>query len=172
MRPRSETKWRAGVASLCAAGLADALYMLAYQKGWIDSMACPFFRDGCERVARSPQARLLGVSNAAVGALGYATMGTLALGLGVGPARDRPLTALTLGGAVAAAVVASAILIWAQAYRVRAWCFWCLSSAAVNVALVPLVAPDARASLDAPRGPLRLPSTRSLPSPARSGAAR
>jgi uncharacterized membrane protein len=133
-------------------------------------MACPFFGDGCETVAGSPQARLLGVSNAALGALGYATVAALALALRDRPARARPARALALGGAVGAALVASAALTWEQAYRVRAWCFWCLGSAAINVALAPLVAPDAREAL-LPRDGVS-PWSRSLRSRARSGAAR
>ena len=159
---------RGAVVVLCAAGVADALYMLAYQKGWIDAMVCPFFGTGCETVARSPQARLLGVSNAAIGAAGYAVMGALALALG---GRSARAPALALGGAVGAGVVASAVLTWEQAYRVRAWCFWCLGSAAINLALVPLVVPDVRTALAARRG-LTRPWSRSRRSHARSTAAR
>ncbi len=50
--------------------------MLAYHEGWIDCMWCPFFGDGCEVVARSPQARHAGIPNAAVGAALTWEMGT------------------------------------------------------------------------------------------------
>ena len=37
-----------------------------------------------------------------------------------------------------AATGASAWLTWEQKTTVRAWCFWCLSSTAINAALLPL----------------------------------
>lgn len=119
--------------------------MLAFTEGVIERIACPFFGEGCAKAGRSSYARTLGVPHAAVGALGYALMAVLALWRG--PARQ-PALATTATGAAAA----SAYLTWEQAARVRAWCFWCLTSAVVNVAILALSVLDARGpSSPAPR---------------------
>ncbi len=141
---------RVAITALSGLGLLDALYMLAYHQGWIDSLVCPFFGRGCEKVGRSRHARHLGVPNAAVGAAGYAAMAGLALW-----ETRRPLAAwqrLALPGLALAASAASVFLTWEQAARVRAWCFWCLSSTAINLALFPLTLGEARtARLRRPR---------------------
>ena len=140
---------RRTIAVLSALGLADALYMLAYHEGWIDSLVCPFFGDGCERVGRSKHARHFGVPNAAVGALGYVVMGALALW----PRRSawHRLRGPALAVTASAAVVASAVLTWEQGAKVRAWCFWCLTSAALNAAILPLSLVEARPQARAAR---------------------
>jgi uncharacterized membrane protein len=126
---------RAAIAGLSLLGLVDSLYMLAFTEGLSRSLACPFFGRGCEIVGRSPQARHLGVPNAAVGALGYAAMASLAVWSGRrrGGWQPRLLATVAL-----AATGASAWLTWEQKTTVRAWCFWCLSSTAINAALLPL----------------------------------
>jgi uncharacterized membrane protein len=134
---------RLATAGLSALGFAAALYMLAYEEGLIDSLICPFFGEGCNTVGRSGQARRLGVPNAAVGALGYGVLGTLAAWSGREPAGRRPLRTLGTVAVGAAAVAASAVLTWEQAVKVRAWCFWCLSAAAINAVILGLSAVDA-----------------------------
>jgi hypothetical protein len=62
--------------------------MLAFTEGVLDTMACPFFGDGCAKVGRSPHVRELGVPHAAIGVLGYALMTLLALSEGGAPRRD------------------------------------------------------------------------------------
>jgi uncharacterized membrane protein len=133
---------RLAIAGLCALGLADALYMLAYEEGLIDSLVCPFFGEGCSIVGRSRYARHFGVPNAAVGAAAYAVLGTLALWPGRLAGRAAPLRALVTRLIAGAAVAASALLIWEQAAEVRAWCFWCLSSAAINAGILTLALGD------------------------------
>jgi uncharacterized membrane protein len=138
------------VAALGTLGLLDAGYMLAYSLGVVDRLVCPLFGSGCERVARSTYARHLGIPNSAVGAAGYATLVALAAAAGDAPARRRPVPALGMALVGAAAAAASAYLTWAQAARVGAWCFWCLTSAGLNAVLRPLVLAEAR-ELRSPR---------------------
>jgi uncharacterized membrane protein len=139
---------RRTIAGLSFIGIADALYMLAYTEGLIDRLVCPFFGEGCEIVGRSDYAKsFAGVPNSAVGALGYAGMATLAVWSGNHPPGTVPLRALALGGAAVAAGAASAYLTWAMKSKVRAWCFWCLGSAALNAAILPLALAEARDAL-------------------------
>jgi uncharacterized membrane protein len=155
----SERMRRVAIGGLSVLGFAEALYMLAYEEGLIDSLICPFFGEGCNVVGRSEHARHLGVPNAAIGALAYGVLGTLAAWSGGEPAERRPWPALGACAIGAGATVASAFLTWEQAVKVRAWCFWCLSSAAINAAILALSAADAppawrglRASLLSGRG--------------------
>ncbi|MDQ7829655.1 MAG: vitamin K epoxide reductase family protein [Armatimonadota bacterium] len=142
-RPRRRQR-RIALAALSVAGFLDALYMLAYHEGLIDRLVCPFFGEGCERVGRSPHAVHFGLPNALVGALGYAVMTTLAVALGDRPARQRPYRVLALGATAGAAAAASAVLTYEQPARVGAWCFWCLLSAALNAAILPLALAEVR----------------------------
>ncbi|MBI4497274.1 MAG: hypothetical protein HY689_05180 [Chloroflexi bacterium] len=146
LRPGSKAE-RLGIAGLSLLGVADALYMLAYHEGLIDSLACPFFGEGCNIVGRSAHARHLGVPNAAAGALGYAAMATLALWAGDTPPERRPLQPLGLAAVSLGAFVASALLTWEQAVKVKAWCFWCLLSAGLTLLILPLALNEGRAAL-------------------------
>lgn len=149
---QTERSFRLGVAGLSMVGIADALYMLAYHGGLLNSLVCPFFGEGCNRVGRSKHARHLGVPNAAVGAVGYAAMAALALWAGDKPPEKRPWQPLGLAVASVSALGASAFLTWEQAAKVKAWCFWCLSSAVINLVILPVALRDARRALDAIRG--------------------
>lgn len=140
---RSLRRRRLAIAVLCGLGLADALYMLAYDEGAIDSLVCPFFGEGCNIVGRSEHAQHLGVPNAAVGAVGYACMASLALWSGGHPPDRRRWQPIALAGLSGAAVATSAFLTWEQGARVKAWCFWCLLSALINVVVLLLNSTDA-----------------------------
>ena len=131
------------VAALGLVGMGESLYMLAYTAGWIDSLWCPIFGQGCNRVGRSKEAKHFGVPNSAAGAVFYGLTATLAVWAGGSAPRGRRLPALALGATSALAVAASAYLVYAQAAKVRAFCFWCLTSSGVNAALAALTVPDA-----------------------------
>ncbi|MBI3946912.1 MAG: vitamin K epoxide reductase family protein [Armatimonadetes bacterium] len=133
-----ERRRRLAIAGLSVLGLLDSLYMLAYEEEWIDSMACPFFGEGCEKVGRSAHARHFGVPNAAVGAVGYGVMAVLALWRGRPRRARRSWQSAALAAMSGLAAAASLFLTWEQPARVRAWCFWCLTSAAINAAILPL----------------------------------
>lgn len=128
---------RLALAGLAAVGVADSLYMLAYHVGLIDSLVCPFFGESCNIVGRSPHAKHFGVPNAAVGALGYAGVATLALWGGDAPPARRPWPPLGVGAITTGAAAASVFLTWEQPAKVHAWCFWCLLSAALNADMLP-----------------------------------
>ncbi|MHB0869621.1 MAG: vitamin K epoxide reductase family protein [Chloroflexota bacterium] len=141
---RGERAARWGIAGLSLLGVADALYMLSYTGGLVKSLACPFFGKGCDVVGRSSHAKHFGVPNAAVGAVGYAAMAALALWAGDSPPERRPWPSLGLAAASLSAFGASVYLTWAQAAKVKAWCFWCLSSAAINTMILPVALAEGR----------------------------
>ncbi len=131
------------IAGLSTLGLLDSLYMLAYHEGWIDSLVCPFFGEGCNIVGRSKQARHFGIPNAAIGAVGYIVTGTLALAGGKVSSNVEPLRTAALAGTSAAAALASAVLTWEQKSKTKAWCFWCLTSSAIHALILPLAIAEA-----------------------------
>ncbi len=134
---------RLAIAGLSFLGMADALYMLAYHGRVLDSLTCPIFGQGCNAVGRSRPARHFGIPNAAVGALGYAAMGLLALASGDARPEQRPLKPVAIGAISIGAFISSIVLTWEQAVRVKAWCFWCLLSTCINLAILPLALGDA-----------------------------
>jgi uncharacterized membrane protein len=138
---RATRRW--AIAGLATLGFVDALYMLAFHGGLLRSLWCPFFGPGCNKVGRSRHAVHLGVPNAAVGAVGYAAMAALTLWAGNRTVEEKPWQPLALGAVTAGAGAASAFLTWEQPNRVGAWCFWCLSSAAINATIGVLAVPDA-----------------------------
>ncbi|HEX2987474.1 MAG TPA: vitamin K epoxide reductase family protein [Chloroflexota bacterium] len=127
---------RRTIVGLSLLGAADSIYMLSYHLGLIGSLVCPFFGEGCNRVGRSSHARHFGVPNAAVGAAGYGAMAVLAAMSG--GQKGRRWSAPLLAATSLSAFGASVFLTWEQPFRVGAWCFWCLSSAAINLAILPL----------------------------------
>jgi uncharacterized membrane protein len=161
---------RLAIAALSTAGFLDAVYMLAFDEGLLESLFCPFFGEGCEIVGRSRYARHLGVPNAVVGGIGYATMATLALWDGTHKPSDRKLRALAVGTLAAASTAASVHLLYDQGKKVGHWCFWCLTSSALCAAITPLAVMDAVEAVRgtgsgvAPKGRLPL-SARARPTP-------
>ncbi len=137
---RGSNARRLTIAGLSAAGLLDSMYMLSYEQGLIDSLVCPFFGEGCNKVGRSRHARHFGIPNALAGIGGYALMGALALwpsGRKAQRTRAAVLAATALGAATA-----GGFLTWEQKTKVRAWCFWCLSSTALSFAITSLAVWD------------------------------
>jgi uncharacterized membrane protein len=87
--------------------------------------------DGCAKVIRGPYGRLLGVPN---GALGVGYFSAAAIVPLLAPARSTLWMMLLAGSAVA--LVLYGYLTYLQAAVLRAWCVWCLSSAALTAAIL------------------------------------
>jgi uncharacterized membrane protein len=132
---------RMAVATLALIGLLIATYTLAYKLGLIGTIVCG--TGGCETVQNSPWAVQLGVPVPVLGVAGYGAMLVLAL-LGLQPSlvRARPVSVLLLVGGIIAFVF-TAYLTYLEAYVIHAWCRWCLASAAVSVAMLLAVLPEA-----------------------------
>ena len=90
--------------------------------------------DGCAKVIRSPYGRLLGIPN---GALGVAYFTAAALTPLIGRAVPTLWAVLLTGSAVA--LVLYAYLTYLQFAVLRAWCIWCLSSAALTAGILAAV---------------------------------
>jgi len=71
-----------------------------------------------------------------------AAMAALALWAGDKPPERRPLQPLGVASISLGALAASVFLTWEQAAKVKAFCFWCLLSAGINAAILPLALSD------------------------------
>ena len=87
--------------------------------------------DGCAKVIRSPYGKLLGIPNGALG-VGYFTAAALVPLL----AGRVPALWSVLLVASGVALVLYAYLTYLQMAVLRAWCVWCLSSAALTAAIL------------------------------------
>ncbi len=118
-------RWAVAVLSL--AGLALATYLSAEH---VTGDAACVLGEGCGDVTSSEYAVLLGVPVAFIGVAGYAALflGTLAyLGLDSPPSS---LAYVLLGMAVIGESL-TAYFVYAQAFRIHAYCVYCLASAAI-----------------------------------------
>ncbi|HEX8502779.1 MAG TPA: vitamin K epoxide reductase family protein [Pyrinomonadaceae bacterium] len=136
IQERSEAgrAWDWLVALVALVGLADASYLTAEHLSG-SSVRCMIVT-GCDEVLQSSHATVAGgVPVAAVGALAYFAAFSLATlaAYGYGGAR-RLLVPL-----VAVMFLATLWFVYLQAFVIRAFCFYCLVSAAVTTTLTLLV---------------------------------
>jgi uncharacterized membrane protein len=120
---------RMGIALFALVGLLIAGYLLLYKFKVLSSIACG--TGGCEVVQSSPWAMFLGIPVPAWGVGGYLAMLVLAL-LGLQPrfVNSRGLaTVLFLTATLAFGF--SMYLTALEAFRIHAWCRWCVGSAVV-----------------------------------------
>ncbi len=127
------TAWprRMLLAALALAGLCVSVYLTLFQIEVISGVWDPFFRS--RKVLT-----FLGIPDAALGALAYATEIVLLFVGGRERWRTMPWTVLALGVVILAGAIVSVLLILMQATLVDAWCTLCLASAALSLAIFGL----------------------------------
>lgn len=131
--PRVRFVSRTGLYALASvislAGLIDALYLtVEHLQG--RSVRCAV-TTGCSEVLSSSYAVIGGVPLAAVGAAAYFAVFSLATLVAFGRARLRTLFAITAGAMCAT----SLWLLYVQAFVLKAFCQYCLLSAALSLTL-------------------------------------
>jgi uncharacterized membrane protein len=127
------------IAVAALVGVLIAAYTLMFKLGLVGTLACG--TGGCETVQTSPWATQFGIPVPVLGLVGYGAMLVLAI-LGLQAfARARWVAALLLAGGVIAFAF-SAYLTYLEAYRIHAWCRWCLGSAAAAVIMFLAVLPE------------------------------
>ena len=128
------TKWIYFVIALLAVvGLGDALY-LTIQHMTGTSVPCSV-TSGCEEVLTSSYAQVGGFPLAAIGAVAYFSVFSLSILAVFGYQGARKL----LLPLVATMVLVSLWLFYLQAVVIRAFCQFCLLSAAITIALMIVV---------------------------------
>jgi uncharacterized membrane protein len=127
--PASPPAHRLGIAVLSLAGLLVAVYLLLYKINVIGTIACG--TGACESVQASPWAVFLGIPVPAWGVAGYLVILLLALALIQPSYMDNRTVSLLLVANTTFAFAFSAYLTWIEAYRIQAWCRWCVVSAII-----------------------------------------
>lgn len=131
---RTSTKWIYVVAALLAlVGLTDALYLTVQHLSG-RSVPCSV-TGGCEEVLTSAYAVVAGIPLAALGAAAYFS----AFSLSILAAFGYRSAARLLLPLVATMVLVSVWLFYLQAFVIRAFCQFCLLSAAITIALAIVV---------------------------------
>ena len=126
--------WDAAVALVALAGLADAVYLTVEHLSG-QSVRCMFV-SGCDEVLQSSYATVAGgVPVAAVGLAAYFTAFSLATLAAFGYDGARKL----LTPLVAVMFLATLWFLYLQAFVIKAFCTYCLISAAVTTVLTLLV---------------------------------
>lgn len=135
-------KSRMGVALLSLVGTFVAFYLLAHNLGWAGPLRCG--SGGCGVVQSSRWAAVGPVPVSGIGLAGYLALLVLSLlGLQARFAGSRALAFLIFGGALVG-VLFSAWLTYLEAAVIRAWCRYCVVSAAVMTAVFLLALPEWR----------------------------
>jgi uncharacterized membrane protein len=119
------------VAVLALLGLLVSLYMLAYASGLTGPVICGV--GDCEAVQNSAYSRVGPIPVAALGVVGYLTLLVVSvLGIQPGLQRSRLVALLLLAGGVLG-LFFTLYLTYLEAFVIRAWCQWCISSAIIMV---------------------------------------
>ncbi|MDB4907347.1 MAG: Vitamin epoxide reductase [Gemmatimonadetes bacterium] len=122
-------------------GLFVALYLTLYKLGYIGQLVCAV--GSCEKVQTSRWATLFGLPVALWGVGFYVAVLLLSI-MRLQPPLDesaairKALLAITGFG-----VIFSGWLTWLEAYRIEAWCQWCVISAILTLILFLLCVTDA-----------------------------
>ena len=118
--------------ALAILGIIDASYD-SYAVYTGQALWCPPPIDGCNTVANSPYARILGVPLGYLGVVFYAGMAAIAALLALAPL-SRARRALAFGYA-AVGVLASGVFIYIQANYIHAFCIYCMISGLLTLLL-------------------------------------
>jgi len=133
---------RMAVAVLALVGLLLSAYLSLFKLGVIGTLTCQI--GSCDRVQSSPWAVFLGIPVPYLGLAGYlGLLGVALAGLQPRFVRERGV-ALSLFGMAAVGVGFSAYLTYLEAFRIRAWCMWCVISAILMTLIFLLTIPGLR----------------------------
>lgn len=151
--PHNPSAWkqRIPICVLAFAATMIAAYMAMYQWRLVDDVWDPVFGEQSRHVLDSDAAKMMygwfGIHDAALGALAY--LGDAIFGLAGSTRRwqYRPWIVIIFGIDVIPLGLVSAILVVVQASVVGNWCFLCLVTAVISLALVYMAADEVYASL-------------------------
>lgn len=150
---RNPSSWRQRVpiCLLAAVAFLISTYMALYQWRLVGDVWDPLFGASSREVLDSDVSHRMrgwfGIPDAAMGALAY--LGDTIFGLAGSTRRwqDRPWMVVLFGLDVIPLGVVSAVLVVLQGTVVGAWCFLCLVTAAISLALVALAYDEVWSSL-------------------------
>lgn len=150
---RNPSAWdqRIPVALLSAIGFGISAYLALFQWGLVDSVYDPIFGEGSEKVLTSDASKrmhhYMRMPDAALGALAYLGDGIFGMAGSTRRWQYRPWMVLLFGIDVIPLGIVSVILVVTQGAVIGSWCFLCLMSAVVSIALIGLAYDEVWASI-------------------------
>jgi uncharacterized membrane protein len=132
---------------LAVIGFLIATYLALYQYGIVPTVWEPFFGKGSETILNSKTSRVLPISDAALGALGYLAD---AIGGAIGSTRrwrTMPWIVILFGLAVGPLGGVSVLLVILQPVLYSNWCTLCLATAFLSVVMIGPAMDEVLASL-------------------------
>ena len=133
----SDWSQRVPIAVLALIGFGIAGSLGLYQVGVLPTIWEPFFGDGSRTILTSSVSRVLPVSDAAIGALGYLADAVFGLVGGTARWKRQPWVVIIFAIAVIPFGLTSVTLFILQPTLYDTWCTLCLLSVAVSLAMVP-----------------------------------
>jgi uncharacterized membrane protein len=138
---------RTPIVALAAVGFLVAAYLALYQYGVVSDVWDPVFGDGSRRILNSELSRVLPVSDAALGALGYLADAVTGVIGGTKRWRTMPWLVVIFGIFVGPLGLISIALVIAQPVLYDSWCSLCLVTAAISVLMIGPAMDEVLASL-------------------------
>lgn len=129
---------RAPLAALAWTGFFFSRYLAAYQLGYIDAAADPFFGGSTMTVLDSEVSMAFPVSDAGLGATAITFEALMAYMGGASRWRTMPWMVTFFGILVIPLGVAHVVLVMLQPVMVGAWCTFCLGAAGAMLVMIPL----------------------------------
>jgi uncharacterized membrane protein len=130
------------ISVLSLIGLFISGYLMLHRLGYMGTLACG--TGACETVQTSPWATFLGIPVPLIGVIGYALLFVCAF-LGLQPAQlNNRNISLALFGLSLGALLFSGYLTSLEAFRIHAWCRYCLGSQAIILLIFLLSIPELR----------------------------
>jgi hypothetical protein len=128
---------RIPIVVLASVGFVVAGWLALFQMHVLPSIWEPFFGDGSRKILTSRVSRMLPVSDAALGALGYIADAVFGIVGGTTRWRTMPWVVIVFAIAVIPFGLVSLTLFVLQPTGYNTWCTLCLVSVAVSLAMVP-----------------------------------
>ena len=129
------------------AGFGTAMYLAAYQIGWVSHAWDPFFGAQTEKILDSPLSRVLPVPDALLGAMGYLADAVAGAVGGKRRWRTMPWVVVLFGLLVGPLGAISIGLVIAQPLLYDAWCTLCIATAFISVIMIGPAMDEVLASL-------------------------
>lgn len=137
-----DLKRRRKLIALSALGLVDFSIISLYQTGVIKNLPdIPHPLFDSNKVNTAPDAYMMGIPDAPISAVVYATTMVLASAGGSEDSGRKPILDVMLGGAVAGNAAGAAYYLYNMAFKQKKICLYCVTGAVINFASAVVIAP-------------------------------
>lgn len=143
----SSWQQRLPIVAVALVGAGVATYLALYQYNVVDTVWEPFFGAGSATVLDSKLSRVLFVSDASLGAIGYLADAVTGIIGGRARWRGMPWIVVVFGMAVGPLGAISILLVIAQPVLYGSFCTLCLASAVISLSMIPPAMDEVLASL-------------------------